>query len=218
MNGIRRNRRQAEAGLMLLVFLGGCSMSLPEYPGVAVNQCRCRTEKGPLALAARPLTQKDEVKQYFGVDLLARDVLPVCLVVANTSGTSSFVVDRAKVSLAGGAQDSGDDKEKSKGETGEVIATAGAVALVAGPLVAAPVAMLIGSKMSSDAQMVQQNMRAKQLDRHTVSPGESVQGFVYFDISRYREQHPDTGTIRAELLELGSGTNYEMELTFEWRD
>lgn len=215
MNGIRRIARYAQAGLMFLVFVGGCSMSLPEYPLVSVDECVYRTEKDPVAVAVLPLTQKNEVKRYFGADLLDRGVLPVCVVVENASRTSSFVVDRSKVSLVGDEQ-KGQNDEDGKSDAGEVIATAGAVALVTGPLVAAPVGLLIGAKVSSDAQMVQQNMTAKQLDRHTVSPGETVQGFVYFDISRYGGHYPDAGTIRAELTKLGSGETYEMELTFDW--
>jgi len=116
--------------------------------------------------------------------MLARNILAVHVLAENRTNSFSLVLDRERISLEGW-ESYEDNKKLDRSGTGQVIATAGSVALVTGPLVAAPVGMLIGSKMTSDAQMIQQNMMAKRLDRHTLSPGTSEHGFVYFDMTRY---------------------------------
>jgi hypothetical protein len=195
----------------------GCSTSFPDYPIVSIAQSPYRIQKDFIVAAISPVTNRDESKKYFGVDMAARKILPVQVQVENRSDKTSLVLDRQKVSLEGSEQGE-HQREVSNSRTGEILATAGAAALITGPLVAAPVALLIGSKMSSDAQMVQQNMMAKRLDRHTLSPGTAERGFVYFDTSRYKGKHPDDGTVHIELIELGTNKQHTIELPFEWQE
>lgn len=196
--------------------LCGCSSTFPDYPRASIQECPWKATNPPVVVAVSPLTNGDEIKTYFGTNLLARDILPVLVVVENREGTSSIVVDRSKIELLGGEAGT-QSMQSSGGRTGEIVATAGAVALVTGPLAAAPVGVLIGGKMASDAQRVQQNMMTKRLDRHTVSPGGEVHGFVYFDISRYDGDYPKAATIRTELLDLRSRETHSVDVTFPWR-
>ena len=207
----------ASMSIITLIMLQGCSTSFPDYPVVAVRDGLYAQEEDSIATAVSPVTQRDESVKYFGVNMLARNILPVHVLVENKGQEASLILDRQKIFLEGVESYDHNKKVKESG-TGEVLATAGSAALIAGPLVAAPVGMLIGGKMASDAQMIQQNMMAKRLDRHTLSPGTAEHGFVYFDVTRYKNRYPANATISIELIELGTNKKHVIDLSFQWKD
>ncbi len=73
--------------------------------------------------------------------MLAMNILPVHILAENKANGASLILDKEKISLEGnGSYDH--NKKVDQGGTGEVLATVGSVALMTGPLVAAPVGML----------------------------------------------------------------------------
>ena len=100
--------------------------------------------------------------------------------VENHNSPSSFLVAKEQFSLrAGGIEASGGLRrdQLSSEIPGEVVALAGA-ALISFPI------LFFGTKLISDASVVQHNFAVKELQPKTISAGEATRGFVYFQFPK----------------------------------
>ena len=78
-----------------------------------------------------PIIRRDQSKKYFGIDMLAMNILPVHILAENKANGANLILDREKISLEGnGSYDH--NKKVDQSGTGEVLATVGSVALMTG--------------------------------------------------------------------------------------
>ena len=165
-------------GLMACSASGCPTMSVTQFePGPVSGYPHVRQERD-LVVAVQPLVDRSEIQKIFQSDLLDRGILPVLIVAENSGHSSGYIVSREHVYLArrgAAAVEAVLQDEVESGTAGE------AVAMVGAPLLSLPL-LVVGLKMSSDAQVIEHNLRDKELQTQTLSPGEHTHGFVYFQI------------------------------------
>ena len=186
------------------------TMKIPDYPKSSVNSLPNSITIDGLTIAVQPVTNKEDLEKYFGTDLYSLKIVPIYIVAENANATSSFLLSKEKVSLQNKKVTSSlteGARTKGKSATGEGMEIASLV--FAGGLAGLALER-VGMKMVSDAEVVKCNLGAKEMQTRTVSPGKSVDGFVYFKL-------PDEGgglenwIILIEAKELGSGTIHQFK-------
>lgn len=210
----RKNTQRLEIlhfalGVVLTMCIGsyGCAMmQLPDYPKTSPSTFNNAKTEGNLCVATRALTNTDDLKQYFGADLYKDKILPVYITVENKSKSSSFLVSSDSISVQ--HNKSSDNMAKGHGSVSGVSST-GNVLQVFGGLSGA-----FGVKLTSDATVVKENLASKALYSHTVSPGKSVDGFVYFTMPNDRTPLADL-TLAVQVKELGSDVMHQFIFTLE---
>jgi hypothetical protein len=205
-----------------MLVLQGCStMQLPDYPQASANSHKNSTTKNDLCIGLRAMTDPRDLEQYFGTDLSARNVLPVYVVAENKNASSSFVVSQEHISLQHNATKDtvrqGDYTVTGKSSGGAAAAMMGAGGLLVVPLIAAPVLPVLivgGAKAMSNASVVKRNLASKGLWTRTVSPGKSVDGFVYFNLPEKNGSVKDYSLV-IQVDELGNDAKHEFILPLE---
>lgn len=199
--------------VLSIFIMNGCStMHLPDYQSQPFSQYQHSQVKDGLAVAIHPLTTKEENKKYFGTDLLSANILAVLVVAKNRSSSSSFILlkDRFSMGIGQSEKNSVSGRNKISSETGgQVMAIAGAT-LISFPL------LFIGAKMISDASVIKHNFAVKELQKKTISPGETVEGFVYFPLPE-KEDIPGQLAFHLKAQDLKSKGIKKFDYTYNFR-
>jgi hypothetical protein len=191
--------------LVALGFTGCATLQLPEFPERSVEQQPHKASQGGLAVGARPITDKNESKEYFGVDLLAADILAVAVTVENQSTDSGFILEKDRFRLGDMAAGAG----RSKGKLGDETA---ALALgTAGVVLLNPIMIPLSAKLGSDARIIRHNFVTRELQATTVNPGRAVHGFLYFQLANQAASGSDH-ILHLEALELKTRQYKSLEI------
>lgn len=166
--------------LIACLALSGCAtMQIPDYASLPVQSYSNRITKDGLSIAVRPINDKKEMKKYFGINLASAKILAIFIKAENTNQNTSYLLAKDKIKVGQGATML--DDEIAYDSKGDGIATIGFIALGIIPIAALP-AIFTGLKMASNSSAVQHNFAVKELRTRTISPGKSVEGFIYFQI------------------------------------
>jgi len=199
--------------LLTICFVSyGCTtMKIPDYPKTDVASFGNALTKNDLCIAVRAITNKEDLERYFGADLSKLKILPVYVVADNKSVSTSFLLSKDHILLQ--HKKTGDNVQKGAAPaTGH--STGGEVAAVIGTATLSLPLLFVGLKAISDATVVKQNLAAKALQTRTVSPGKSVDGFVYFTLPK--ETIPlAEWSISVHVKELGSDSKHQFVFTLE---
>ena len=186
------NFKGFDIGKVVLLFLfilatTGCGTMKPP-PLYSATVFPLHKESDGIRVSIDPLTDKEESKTYFGIDLISEGILPVYIQVANNASKLSLFVDQNTFSLQTGSENSlHNESEKIKSDKGPG-SSAGTAILLLSPMGLLPVMMLSGGKMLSDATVINYGFNLQKLHPSTVSPNTSISGFIYFQL-------PEKGTI-----------------------
>lgn len=153
-----------------------CStMNLKQYPVPPINLYdKSKSIEGVSAIA-QPLLDKKKSKEYFGVDLLQKNILAINLSVINNNPDVSFTLPSESINITQiNSNDLINNPEKGGQEAGKAIGVVGA-------LLISPLFMAIAAQLLSDASIIKENFEAKMLRTKTIDPGQSVSGFSYFN-------------------------------------
>jgi hypothetical protein len=153
--------------ILLAVSLASAVSAFPDYPGKQPKECVVLAEKSGIAIGLEPVESVQAQKTYFGVDLAKKGFIPVFVVVENGVGSDSVIFDKSKVAYGDAA--SALVAPRTGLRTGKVIALS-AVPFFGG---------FAAAQELADAAQIQQNLMKKELQSSTISPGESVHGFLY---------------------------------------
>jgi len=212
------NSRRLSLPLLALAAFGftGCAtLKLPDFPERSVAQQPHRAVQDGLAVGVHPITEASEAKKYFGVDLLAADILAVAITVENRSTDSGFTLEKERFRLGNVAAGAGrPDKESGDETAARALGTAG---LVGGVLVSPILISLIplSAKMGSDAKIIRHNFVTKELQAKTVNPGQAVHGFLYFQLADQAASGNDR-ILHLEALELRTRQYKSLEIPLHW--
>ena len=185
--------------------LTGCvTMDIPPDKVRPLASYPLKVEQQRLTVAVSAL-ERNEVKEVFGSDIVDDGVLPILVMAENRNPSTSFVLARNKVVVAdANAVPSG---KTGVGQTKEGV---GGALSAAGVLLMSPLA-LVGTKLASDAGTVFHGMGLKELQSHTVDPGQQVHGYVYVPIPK--EVRGNQVSLRA-IIEATDTSNFK-SLTFD---
>ncbi|MCP4991143.1 MAG: hypothetical protein GY928_35345 [Colwellia sp.] len=155
---------------------------MPEYEANPSNYNLNSITKEGLFVAIKPLTDKTEIKKYFGTDLLSKNILPVFVIAENNTTSSSFILFKDKISLrqkdASLAGDS--DYTEARNPEDTAVAVAGGISFFV-PAVQI-VALPFLTPLIAQSNEIEHNILSKELQTKTLSPGKKIQGFAYFQI------------------------------------
>ena len=202
-------RLGSRSGLSIIVLvtglMAGCmTMDIPADKIQPLSAYPVKLEQQGLTIAVNALNKK-EIDAVFGTNLLDDGILPVLVVAENRNPSTSFVLPKNKVVVA-------DANAVSSGKTGvgQTKEAVGDTLSAAGVLLMSPLA-LVGTKLSSDAGTVSHGMGLKELQSHTVDPGQQVHGYVYVPISK--EARGKQVNLRA-IIEATDTSNFK-SMTFD---
>jgi hypothetical protein len=138
------------------------SHQLPDYPVRSAGEYTNKVTKAGLVVAVEPVEDLKQQKIYFNAHLSSQGILPVFIVVQNTSATDQYLFDKSAVGLGEEANLTG----KAARKIGSLLGSGGVVDLT----------------LIKDVTDVRENLMKKEVRSRTLSPGSSVYGFVYVPV------------------------------------
>ena len=168
------SRSKAICVVLSSALVSGCMLQLPEYDAAKVQGQSVSVEHEDISVTLQPLTDPQDVEDYFGVDLLAMGFIPVFASVENRSPSSSFVLSAEDFFIVGVAAGVDEAMEANRDEVGSSRSGMVVTLLFSGA---------IGSKMISNATVVKHTFIVREWQRTTISPGEVKTGFVYLPVT-----------------------------------
>jgi hypothetical protein len=164
--------------LFAAVFMLGCSAErLPDYPMRPLSEYGQTKSQDGVTIAVHPMTDSQETKKYFGMDLLHNDILAVFIAVENGNSTASYIVQKNRISLNEGT--TGKSSKVGDNATANVEGSVIVGAILVFPP-AALVTMPFMAKEVSNSAEIKRNFASKELHQETISPDKIKSGFVYF--------------------------------------
>ncbi len=162
----------------------GCSAQhLPKYEcNSSNNKLNSITQNG-LSVSINPLTDKSEIKKYFGTDLLSKKILPVFVIAKNQNFSSSFILFKNRFSLRRKDASLADGPNLSRaGSSGDVAGVVfGATSLLVPGLSLVGLPAFAG--IIAQSNEIEHNILSKELQTKTLSPEKTIQGFIFFQIT-----------------------------------
>ena len=134
----------------------------PDYPVRPAVEYANKVAEASLVVAVEPVEDAEQQKTYFNFRLSSKGILPVFIVIQNTSATDSYLFDRSAVGLG--------DAEGPTGKGGRKTAslrTSGG---------------LVDLSLINDVTDVRDNLMKKEVRSKSLSPGSSEYGFVYVPV------------------------------------
>ena len=205
------------AALGLALALAGCgTVHLANYEPRQLERYASFRADGGVAVAADAVTDRGELKRYFGEDLMSLETLPVMVMIENRNATTSFVIVVDRITLR--SEDVPQAREDPAGpHSSQAVATTGGALAAAGVLapplavVAAPLVLGIGSGMVLRSNTIRHNLLDKQLRSDTLSPGQFTRGFLYFRLPKVDATSARL-SLHVEAMESGSGRTVNLDL------
>lgn len=138
------------------------SHHFPDYPVRPVAEYDNKVVKGSLIVAVEAVEGADQQKTYFDSRLSGRGILPVFLVIKNTSTTDTYLFDKSAVGLG----DEADVTGKGARKTAALLGSGG----------------LVDLNLVKEVTDVRENLMKKEARSTTLSPGSTIYGFVYIPV------------------------------------
>ncbi|MGA2905238.1 MAG: hypothetical protein ABSD98_15525 [Candidatus Korobacteraceae bacterium] len=148
--------------VLFLIQPGYASHHFPDYPVRSAGEYANKATEPGLIVAVEPVEDPEQQKMYFNSHLSSRGILPVFIVIQNTSATDAYLFDRSAVGLADAAGPTG----KGGRRTASLLTSGG----------------LVDLSLINDVTDVRDNLMKKEVRSKTLSPGSSVYGFVYVPV------------------------------------
>jgi hypothetical protein len=133
-----------------------------DYPLRPVEEYANKAIVKGFIVAVQPLEDVDEQKTYFGKNLSRRGILPVLIVVRNTSASDTCLLDKSEVGLGQGQELTG----KTARRTASKLGSGG----------------LLDLSLVKEVTDVRDNLVRRELHSATLAPGRTIFGFVYVPI------------------------------------
>ncbi len=175
---MRPTPSSAVAILVLALNLGACSTArLADYRPPSVSATTRRVESSGVEVAVDPFVENDRTKEYFALDATDEGIAILYLRIANKTADQTFLVEKKNILLLPRGATEGTASSDKKIERSQSLATGLAyTSVAAGGMALLFTAMAIRSRSTE----VQRNLTSKEMPDATLSPGRSMEGFVYF--------------------------------------
>jgi len=189
-------------GLSLVVPVSRAD-NFPDYPVRAAGDYTVKAEKGTLVVAVQIVEDPKEQETYFHTKLAPKGFLPLFIVVQNGSTTDSFLFDKTKITIG---------RAGASGKGPQVNSKAGEITAIGSLAAISMVGALIAMKLMANATHVQQNILKKEIQSKTLSPGESVHGFLYLAVPKNAPR--ESTQLRVPLAKSGTDETLNLDLVF----
>jgi hypothetical protein len=185
----------------LPLFLTGCSTEkIADYQPASPPVSERTAQASGVEVALDPFVESERTKEYFDINAVAEGIAILHVRITNTTADQTFLVEKKDFQLipdgATGALTADKQIERAPGWG-------------AGP--ATPTSVLIGGPGGGGGLMsfsnnskyyeVQRNFTSKEMADATLSPGQSLEGFIYFMPVKKDEDWTRAATIKINLTE-----------------
>jgi hypothetical protein len=169
--------------MLLLSNMAGCGSTPVEYPHFPTHspgQHQQHQENDGVAIGLSPVTDPQDMKTYFGANLLEAGLLPIFLVVNNRDSKATFLLEKEGIALEG--------KSPSNEASAEIDSSGHEALWVATPLLTIlflPAAIFMvpaAASAESDYEELKLNLASREFRSKTLSPGRQTDGFVFFSV------------------------------------
>ncbi len=150
------------------------AQKFPDYPVRQPSDYSISARQEEVSIGLQSVESVEDQQTYFHTALSPNGFLPVLVVVHNQSKSDSLLLDKAGISYGLGDPGKAAPKENSVGQKVAISSTA-AIPFI-GPFIA--------MGLAKDASEVKQNLVLRQLQSGTLSPGDTVHGFLYIPIPK----------------------------------
>lgn len=147
---------------LLLSLPGYASHDAPEYPVRPAAGYANKVVEPGFIVAIEPLEDPEQQKTYFNDRLSSKGMLPVFIVIQNTSTTDSYLFDESAVGLGDAPEVTGKGARRNATRLGS--------------------GGLIDLTLFTDVTQTRENLMRKEIRSKTLSAGSSVSGFVYVPV------------------------------------
>ena len=169
--------------VLLLSNMAGCGSTPREYPHFPTHspdQHQQHQENNGVAIGLSSVTDPQDMKTYFGANLLEAGLLPIFLVVKNRDPKVTFLLEKEGIALEG--------KSPSKEASAEIDSSEHEALWVAAPLsmiLFLPAAIFMipaAASAESDYEELKLNLGSREFRSKTLSPGRQTDRFVFFSV------------------------------------
>jgi hypothetical protein len=191
----------------LVLSLAGCAtpQSMDYQSGISANTERVGRVK-EAEIAIDPFVDSARSRKFFGVDAMGEGIAILHVRIVNKTTDETLLVRKDHFHLVrGGAQVFTQDLEKPDHTTG--------VEKVLDGLSIGGGAGLAAATRISHATQIQMNFTSKEMGDQTLSPGQSVEGFIYFGPVKQGEDWTRDTVVQADLLPTQNGSPVEMKIS-----
>ena len=152
------------ACLIFILTPAFASRQLPDYPARPASDYAIKAAEAGAIVGIEPFDESGLQKTYFNAHLTEKGILPVFVIVQNTSATDSILFDKSAIGLADPADLSGKENRSIASKLGS--------------------GGLLDLGQMRDITDERENMMRKQIRSKTLAPQTSVSGFVYIPVPR----------------------------------
>jgi hypothetical protein len=185
-----------------LLMLAGCGTApIKPYQPVSQSISERTIQASGLEVALDPFVESSRTKEYFDIDAVANGIAILHVRVVNNTSNQTFLVEKKDFQLVrgvAGANLTGNGKKiESSDAAGNAIGWVGALAV-------SPVLLITASVMVSHSTEIQRNFTGKEMGDQTLSPGESMEGFIYFTPVNHGQDWTQGTAVKVKLTETKS--------------
>jgi hypothetical protein len=180
----------------LLLFLTGCGTNpIRPYQPASPSSSERKAQESGVEVALDPFLESSRTKQYFDIDAVGKGIAILHVRVANKTANQTFLVEKKNFQLvrsgaAGGLTGDGKKIERSTA-AGNAVAWVGMGGL----------SMLAAGGLVSHSTEIQRNFTNKEMGNASLSPGESMEGFIYFTPVNHGEDWTQNAVVKINLTE-----------------
>jgi len=178
----------------LLLFLTGCGTArIRDYEPASPSIVERTAQESGVEVALDPFVESERTEKYFDINAVANGIAILHVRVANKTTNQTFLVKRESFHLLNGAGALTGDGNKGEhpNVAGNIMGVVGAGGLLG----------LAGTAMVSHSTEIQRNLTSKEMGDQTLSPGQSMEGFIYFAPVKHGEDWTRAAAVRINLAE-----------------
>jgi len=203
-------RKLAPVALAFL-FTGCGTLKIPQYAGNQEASATAQTlQAEDLRVTVDPFLEKARVREYFKQAPLEGGVVIFHLQARNDNPLHSFHVQKQNFRLV--LPQGNELGAAGRIDTGTA---AGEASVLVGASLGSVVGMFAGAKVLSDEMFVRKNLVDKEMPDQTLSPGRSMEGFVYYELPGKK---PVVDGATLIFVAENAATHQKVEIRFPIRD
>lgn len=192
----RKNRTKrwfALIGCLIFCLVDCSTMELKKYPEPSMDSFKNSKSLNGVSVIAQPLLDGEKCEEYFGVNLMKRNILAVFLSVKNDNENVSYTIPDKSIYISN-IETKALINNPEKGDE-----DAGEGAAIAGLLLLSPLLFAVSDQQISDASIIKENFEVKRFRTKTIDPGQSTSGFSYYSWAELKKL--DKANICIELID-----------------
>jgi len=198
--------------VLFAVLVAACNSQTIKVESIkeqSINNYKHLKSINGLSVALQPITRKDDVIKYFGINLIENGVYPIYVTIENQTN-SSFQLQLENMAFDGKKNISGGDAVQTMPSAEERAASAAAGYIFIGA------ASLTALFKHEPAKLIniRHNLRKISYRNQTISPGKKGSGFIYFTTPK-QSSSSTYADVSLEVFNINEKSNVHFNFTIQ---